>query len=196
MKPAVAATAATAATAAALLLAAAAVRAEPVAHAIDPTHSFVTFEVRHFGTSTTRGRFAVRQGTIELDKAARSGRAEITLDTKTVDSGIPSFDDHLRNADFFDVAVHPTARFVSDRFVFEGDKLASVPGQLTLLGKTLPVTLTATHYNCYLNPRVKREVCGGDFETTIQRSRWGMNFGLPGIPDDVHLVIQIEAARQ
>lgn len=180
-----------------LLAAAVSVQAEGATYAIDPTHTFATFEVRHFGTSTVRGRFDRTQGSVVLDKAARSGRAEITIDAASINSGIAAFDAHLKNKDFLDVTVHPTARFVGDRFTFDAnDKLASVQGQLTLLGQTQPVTLVAKHYDCYDNPRIKREVCGGDFEATIQRSQWGMTFGLPGIPDSVRLVIQIEAARQ
>ena len=186
----------TAVAAALALFAAGAAQAQCVAYAIDPTHTFVTFEVRHFGTSTVRGRFDRAQGSVALDKAARTGRADITIETASINSGIAAFDAHLKNKDFFDASVHPAARFVAERFEFDGDKVATVPGALTLLGKTLPVTLRATNFNCYDNPRIKREVCGGDFETTIQRSQWGMTFGLPGIPDNVRLVIQIEAAKQ
>jgi polyisoprenoid-binding protein YceI len=66
-----------------------------------------------------------------------------------------------------------------------------------LLGKTHPVTLKATNFNCYMNPMLKREVCGGDFETTIVRSQWGMGWGLNmGMPDNVRLVVQVEAIKQ
>jgi len=59
------------------------------------------------------------------------------------------------------------------------------------------VTLKATRFNCYNNPLLKREVCGGDFETTIARSHWGMNYGIDrGLPDDIHLLIQVEAIKQ
>ena len=54
----------------------------------------------------------------------------------------------------------------------------------------------ASSFGCYENPRLKREVCGGDFETTIKRSDFGMTFGVPFIPDDVKLLIQIEAIKQ
>jgi polyisoprenoid-binding protein YceI len=67
---------------------------------------------------------------------------------------------------------------------------------LTLLGKPQTVTLKANNFNCYQNPMLKREVCGGDFDTTIQRGDFGMTYGLPGIPNDVRLVIQIEAVKQ
>ncbi len=70
-------------------------------------------------------------------------------------------------------------------------------GTLTLLGKTLPVTLRAAQFNCYQNPMFKREVCGGDFETTLQRSQWGMGWGLNmGMPDTVRLLVQVEAVKQ
>jgi polyisoprenoid-binding protein YceI len=85
---------------------------------------------------------------------------------------------------------------VGDKFSFDGDKVSAVSGTLTLLGKTQPITLNATNFNCYDNPMLKREVCGGDFEATLQRSAFGMSYGLPGIPDSVKLVIQIEAVRQ
>jgi polyisoprenoid-binding protein YceI len=75
--------------------------------------------------------------------------------------------------------------------------VSSVAGQLTLLGKTLPVTLKATNFNCYQNPVLKREVCGGDFETTITRSQWGMGYGLDyGLPDNIRLLVQVEAVKQ
>ena len=89
----------------------------------------------------------------------------------------------------------PSATFQSSAFTFEGDKLVAVSGKLTLLGIAHDVVLTANRFNCYQNPRSKLDTCGGDFETTIARSKWGMGFGLPGIPDQVRLVIQIEAIR-
>ena len=70
-------------------------------------------------------------------------------------------------------------------------------GSLTLRGKAMPVTLKASNFNCYTSPMLKREVCGGDFETTIKRSQWGVNYGLEfGMPDDVRLLIQVEAVKQ
>ena len=98
--------------------------------------------------------------------------------------------------DFFNAAEFATAKFVGDKFEFDGTKVKSVSGNLTMLGKTSPVTLTAEHYNCFMHPRLKVEVCGGDFVTTIQRSQWGMTYALPGIPDSVRLEIQVEAVKQ
>jgi polyisoprenoid-binding protein YceI len=181
---------------AALLATAGVAQAQTATYAIDPTHTSVFFEAKHFGTSTNRGRWDKKEGTITLDKAAKTGKVEVTLDMNSITSGVGPFDGHLKSKDFFAVAEFPTAKFVGDKFAFNGDKLASVTGELTLRGKTNPVTLTATSFNCYENPMLKREVCGGDFEATIQRTQWGVNYGVPGIPDSVRIVIQVEAVKQ
>lgn len=184
-----------AATVAAAALATAA-QAAPATYAVDPTHTFVTFEAQHFGTSTNRGRFDKKSGSITVDAAAKTGKAEITIETGSINTGTGPFDGHLKSKDFFNTEAFPTAVFTGDKFTFEGTKVTSVSGTLTLLGKAQPVTLKASNYNCYENPRLKREVCGGDFETTIQRSAYGMSYGLPGIPDSIKLVIQVEAIKQ
>jgi len=172
-------------------------QAQSASYAIDPTHTFVSFEIGHFGTSTNRGRFDKKEGAVQFDRAGKSGKVEITIDTTSINTGTEAFNKHLNSGDFFDTAKFPTAKFVSDKFVFNGDKVSEIPGTLTLLGKTNPVVLKATNFNCYINPMLKREVCGGDFETTIQRSQWGMGWGLNfGMPDAVRLVVQVEAVKQ
>lgn len=180
----------------ALLAAAGFAHAQSATYSIDPTHTFVTFEAKHFGTSTLRGRFDRKEGTVQFDRAGKSGKADITIDMGSVSTGVGPLDGHLKSKDFFDAATNPSAKFVADKFVFDGDKVTEVAGSLTLLGKSNPVTLKASNFNCYQNPMLKREVCGGDFETTITRSQWGMAYGLPGIPDAIRLLIQIEAVKQ
>ncbi|MFG6431553.1 YceI family protein [Roseateles sp. LYH14W] len=180
----------------ALLAAVGAAQAQSATYAIDPTHTQVVFEAKHFGVSTNRGRWDKKEGTVTLDKAAKTGKVEFTLDMASISTGIGPFDGHLKSKDFFAAEEFPTAKFVGDKFTFSGDKLASVAGELTLRGVTKPVTLTASSFGCYENPRLKREVCGGDFEATILRSQWGMSYGLPGIPDSVRLLIQVEAIKQ
>lgn len=171
--------------------------AQAANYAVDPTHTFVTFEIGHFGASTNRVRFDKKQGTVEFDRAAKSGKVDISIDATSMNSGTPAFDKHLQSADLFNAAKHPTIQFVSDKFSFNGDKVSEVTGQLTLLGKTAPVTLKATQFNCYDSPMLKREVCGGDFETTIDRTQWGMNYGVDwGFSKNVRLVVQIEAVKQ
>lgn len=170
--------------------------AESATYAVDPTHTFVTWEAKHFGTSTSHGRFDKKSGTITLDKAAKTGKVELTIDMASMNTGVAPFDKHLTGEDFFNAAKFPEAKFVGTTFTFNGDKVASVAGNLTLHGKTNPVVLKATAYGCYENPYIKREVCGGDFETTITRSQYDISYGLPGIPDSIRLLIQVEAIKQ
>ncbi|WP_159917448.1 YceI family protein [Pantoea sp. 18069] len=173
-------------------------QAAPATYAIDPTHTFATFEIDHMGATTNRARFDKKQGTVEFDRAGKTGKVEVVLDMTSVNSGTPGFDKHLQSADIFNVAQFPTAKFVSDKFVFDGDKVKEVTGQLTLLDKTQPVTLKASKFNCYPSPMLqKREVCGGDFEATIDRTAFGLDYGVNfGASKQVRLVLQIEAVKQ
>ena len=172
-------------------------QAQSATYALDPTHTFVTFEMPHYGVTTNRGRFDKKTGTVQLDKAGKSGKVELTIETGSINTGTAAFDKHLQSKDFFNSAEFPTAKFVADKFSFNGDKVGEVSGTLTLLGKTNPVTLKASNFGCYQNPMLKVEVCGGDFETTIVRSQYGMGWGLNfGISDNVRLVIQVEGIKQ
>jgi polyisoprenoid-binding protein YceI len=179
-----------------LLVGAGAACAEPATFAVDPDHTVVTFEILHFGTSTHRGRFRGKEGSIVLDRAAKTGKADITVDTTSISISSPSLEGFLKGERAFNVGQNPAARFVGDTFTFDGAKVASVAGTLTILGKSQPATLKATRFNCYENGQLKREVCGGDFETTIQRSQFGLGVAQSVAPDDVHLLIQVEAIRQ
>lgn len=170
--------------------------AQASTYTIDPTHTFVTWEALHFGASTSRGRFDKTEGSIQMDRSAKSGRIDVTIATGSINTGLETFDKVVRGSNFFDSEKYPTARFVSDRLNFDGDKVQSADGQLTMLGKTLPVKLKAIRFVCYDNPFVKREVCGGDFEATFQRSQWGMSYAIPSASDEVKLLIQVEAVKQ
>ncbi len=165
-------------------------------YAIDPTHTFVNYENGHYGTTTNRGRFSTKDGTLFFDRNAKAGKVEIVIDISSVNTGVDFLNRQIQGKDFFNVADFPTGSFVSDKFVFDGDKVSEVQGQLTLKGKTHPVVLKAQKFNCYINPLVKREVCGGDFETNIQRSQWEILWGLQfGFEDAVKLIIQVEAIK-
>ena len=174
-----------------------AVHAQTATYAVDPTHTFATFEISHFGASVNRGRFDKKEGTVQLDKAARTGKVELTIDTTSINTGVAPFDKHLQSADIFDAAKFPTAKFVGDKFTFDGDKVVSVAGDLTIKGKTQPATFKANQFACYQSPMLKREVCGGDFEATIDRTQFGVDYGVQyGFPKNVRIVAQIEAVKQ
>ena len=183
---------------AAASLFAGAVHAAPATYAIDPTHTFATFEIDHNGASTNRVRFDKKTGSVEFDKEGKTGKVEVALDMTSVNSGTAAFNKHLQSADIFDAEKFPTAKFVSDKFVFDGDTLKEVTGQLTLKGQTHPITIKANKFACYPNAMLqKRETCGGDFEATIDRTQWGLDYGVQyGFPKNVRLVLQIEAVKQ
>lgn len=181
----------------AAILAVGTAQAESASYAIDPSHTYVTFEIGHFGTSTNRGRFDRKEGTVQFDRTSKSGKVDVSIDVASINSGFEAFNKHLQSPDLFDAAKYPKIRFFADQFTFSGDNVSEIAGTLTLLGKTLPVTLKANQFNCYQNRMNKREVCGGDFETTIDRSQWGMNYGIDwGFPKNVRLLVQVEAIKQ
>ena len=170
--------------------------AEPATYMVEPGHSSVTWEVLHMNTSTQRGLFLVKEGSVTVDRAARTGKADVTVEMASLAGvTVPGFDTALRGERGFNIAAFPTARFVSDGFTLDGEKVQSVPGMLTLLGKSLPVTMHAVRFNCYQNRTVKREICGGDFETTISRSQFGFTLGAGGAGDNIKLLVQVEAIK-
>jgi polyisoprenoid-binding protein YceI len=171
--------------------------AEPASYALDPAHTFVSFEIGHFGTSTNRGRFDKKEGTVQFDRAGKSGKVDVTVDVNSINTGFAAFEKHLKSPDLFNAEKFPTIKFVSEKFVFDGDKVSEIQGNLTLMGKTQPITLKASQFNCYQNPMNKREVCGGDFDATIDRTAFGMNYGIDwGFPKNVRFIVQVEAVKQ
>lgn len=178
-------------------LGAAAAHAEPQRYALDPMHSFVHFELMHFGTSTIRGRLGPARGSVTLDAAAGGGELSIELPMASVSTGVPPFDAHLKRADLLDVDAHPLAWFVARRLRYGADGgLATAQGELTLLGRSGGLTLTATRFGCYPHPRLQQQVCGGDFEGELRRSDFGIDYGLPFVADRVRLRVQVEGLRQ
>ncbi len=183
-----------------LLLAAALAVALPAAAApehytIDARHTFPSFEVGHMGFSLQRGRFNRTEGKVMLDAAAKKGSIDIRIDANSIDTGLDKLEEHLRGEDFFNVAKFPAITFKGDKFAFDGDKVKSVSGNLTMLGVTKPVTLTATYFNCADHPMAKKKACGGDFVATIKRTDFGMKYAVPAVGDEVKLQIQVEAFK-
>ncbi len=169
--------------------------AAPESYSLDSRHTFPSFELNHLGFSIQRGRFNKTAGKITLDSAARKGTADITIDAASIDTGLDKLEEHLRGEDFFNVAKFPTITFKGDQFAFDGDKVKSVAGTLTILGVSKPVTLTAAYFHCADHPMTKKKACGGDFTTTIKRTDFGMKYAVPAVADDVTLRIQVEAFK-
>lgn len=187
------------------LLALSAVLMAGVAHSatyeIDPEHTNARFAIDHFATSTNVGGFYGLAGEVEFNRDAKSDKIDITIPVNNLQTGSEAFTKHLKSADLFHAEQYPQMRFESVKFNYTGKgknrRLSSVDGKLTLLGQTHPVRLKATKFNCYQNPIKKAEVCGGDFTTTIDRTKWGMNYLVDiGMAKNVKIDIQIEAVRK
>ncbi len=179
------------------------VSAAPDNYTIDPYHSYVHFEVDHFGgLSRMRGRFDKTAGKFTLDHAAKTGSLDVTVQTSSVNTGDNdkgnrprSRDEHLRTPDFFNVAEFPTMTFKSTKVVFKGDNPGSIEGNVTLLGVTKPVTLNVERWRCMPHPQSKRDMCGGNATGVIKRSDFGMKFGIPSVGDELALFIEIEGYK-
>jgi polyisoprenoid-binding protein YceI len=165
-------------------------------YTIEPGHTYPSFEADHMGISVWRGKFTKSSGTIVLDRAAKTGSLDITIDAASVDFGNEKLSNHAKTADMFDVAKFPTAHYKSKSITFQGDTPVAVEGELTLHGVTKPVTLAINKFRCIQHPMFKREVCGADASAEFNRADFGINLGLPKFAPEVKLAIQVEAIKQ
>ena len=166
------------------------------AYTIDGNHTFPSFEINHMGFSTFRGRFDKTSGTLTLDTAKKTGSVDVIIDVASISTGVEKLNEHLKTPDFFDAATFPTITFQSNAFKFEGDKLVSITGDLTMHGVTKPVTLTVDSLVCKDHPFLKVPACGAGAHTLIKRTDWGIGKYPPAVlGEDVTLRIQIEAHR-
>jgi polyisoprenoid-binding protein YceI len=166
----------------------------PVTYRLDPNHTFVTFEVRHFGTSTLRGRIGPVTGEVLVDRGAKSGDLRLRVPVATVSTGARLLDARLKEPDLLATAEYPEAYFVATQFHFDAaGGVREVRGEFTLRGVGEPLSLVARSFACRRDDMLKKDVCGGDFEADLKRGRFGATFGEPFVSDDVHLVIQVEA---
>ena len=185
--------------------------AAPDTYLIDVVHSFPNFSVNHLGMSTIQGRFDKMSGKITLDRAARTGALEVKVETASVNTGDArheagswaaknygprSRDEHLRSADFFNVAEFPDATYKSSKFNFNGDNLESVEGTLTLVGVTKPVKLTVTAFKCAAHPFTKKEMCGADAVASFKRTDFGIKTFVGPVSDEVKLTFNIESYKE
>jgi polyisoprenoid-binding protein YceI len=187
----------TALTAVMLTLVAGAVLAEPVTYQIDPAHTYPSFEADHFGgMSVWRGKFDHSSGTIVLDKEKGTGKVDITVDTSSIEFGMPKLNEHAKSAEMFDVEKYPTATYKGTLTGFKNGVPTEVDGQFTLHGVTHPLKLTINQFKCMTYPMDKKEHCGADASATLNRADYGIGFGDKyGFKMDVKLGIQVEGVR-
>ncbi len=176
--------------------------AQRVTYAIDPAHSQIDFGIKHMAISTVHGRFAIKDGAVDLDPQNVTDSSVLaTIDVTSVDTGVAQRDGHLRSPDFFDTAKFPTATFKSTKITKAGEGY-DVVGDLTLHGVTKPVTL---HMDAPSKEQVamdKKAHRGFTATTTIHRQDFGLNWngtlksGDNMLGDDVKMEFDIEAAQK
>ncbi|MDO8932899.1 MAG: YceI family protein, partial [Rhodocyclaceae bacterium] len=154
------------------------------------------FEYSHFGYSLQMSRFDKTSGKVVLDRAAKTGSVDVTIDMKSVNTGSAAFNGHIQGEDFLDTEKFPTATFKSTSMKFDGDKPVAVDGNLTIKGITKPVTLTVTSFHCMPHPMTKRDACGANATTKIKRTEFNAGKHAPYVGDEVTLTIAIEAGKE
>lgn len=157
---------------------------------LDPGHTFPQFEIDQLGLFTERGQFRLIQGSLEYDVKQHSGRLEVVIDARSLDTGNDERDTVLKGAGWFNVGRYPTLTFRSQRFIFEQDRLVAIDGELTMLGVTQPMRLAVVRVQCGLSPASSKQRCTADANGTLRRSRFGMRTGLPFVGDEVRLRIR------
>jgi polyisoprenoid-binding protein YceI len=171
--------------------------AAPATYNLDPSHTYPSFEADHMGgLSIWRGKFNTSSGKVVLDRAAKTGTVEVTVQTASINFGHAKMDEHARGPDLFDVEKYPTAVYKGKFSAFNGDVPTEVQGELTLHGITRPVTLTINRFLCKPHPMLKREACGVDASAQINRKDFGVSYGEAyGFDMGVKLLIQAEGIR-
>lgn len=169
--------------------------AAPENFALDPQHTYPSFEIDHLGFSTMRGTFTAMSGQLVYDQEQRTGSVQATIDAASIFTGFAKRDEHLRSKDFFNVEQFPTLSFASEPFQLQADRPAAVAGTLTLLGVTKPVALNVKPTRCGARPD-KQYVCGALVTGQIKRSDWGLNAYVPFVGDEVKIQIEVEAMKK
>jgi polyisoprenoid-binding protein YceI len=170
--------------------------AAPVTYTTDANHTFAQFEYNHLGFSNQTSRFNTVTGTVTIDQVAKKGSADITIDTKSVDTGSALFNTHIQSEDFLSTTQFPTASFQSDDMIFKGDKPVALKGVLTLKGVSKLVTLKITNFECKKHPMSGVDYCGANAETKVKRTEFNMGKYAPHVGDDVSILIAIEASKK
>lgn len=166
-------------------------------YTVDAGHTQVIWTLDHLGFSPYTGIFGDVTGTLTLDpKNPNGAKVDVTIPVSKVTTASAGLTQHLLRPgkdggkpDFFG-ASPADARFVSTAVVATGET-ARITGNLTLNGVTRPVTLDATFYGAGKMPAAMggKENVGFRAMTTIQRSQFGLGFGVPMVGDEVKLEI-------
>lgn len=147
---------------------------------LDKTHTKLSYAVSHMMLSESAGdfkKYEVKVTTKTPDDFA-DAVVEVTIDVNSISSDNTDRDNHLKTADFFDVAKFPTITFKSKSFKKGEGKKYVVVGDLTMHGVTKPATLDVTMIGTGVNPYSKKAMAGFKFTTVLKRT----DFTLGSVP--------------
>lgn len=162
---------------------------------LDPTHTYVLWNINHLGFSTQSGKWYAR-GMLTMDKEhPENSKVRVTIDVAHVITGQPALDDRLRSKEFFDTAKYPKATFVSDKVEMTGENTAKVDGILTMHGVSKPVILDVKLNQEGESPVTKKLTVGFSATAVVKRSDYGITAYLPILGDNVQLEIEAEGVR-
>jgi len=168
---------------------------------IDTTHSSIAFSLRHLVIAKVRGQFKSWRGSVSWDDAdVRRSSVVVEIDAASIDTAEAKRDEHLRSADFFDVANHPTLTFKSTSLKANGKDSWLVTGDLSMRGVTKSVTLPVTLLGEGKDPW-GNEKMGFEASTALSRTDYGLTWnkqleaGGVLLGDEVKIQISIEANK-
>ncbi len=164
----------------------------------DPNHSEIGFSISHMSVSKIHGQFGAVNATLVYNEADVSkSTVTATIGVGTIDTGVDQRNNHLKSADFFDVANIPTATFTSTAVVKNGGKL-TVTGNLTLHGVTKPVVLEVEGPTASVPGPDGKLHTGFSAAATLDRTAFGIGPKFPGamIGNEVKLDIELEVVKQ
>lgn len=171
--------------------------AEVEHYKFDTVHSQVIFFVEHMGFAKSEGEFLDFDGDLYIDRDnLANSSVNVVVKTASVDMDDTKWDDHLKNADFFNVTEFPVMTFKSKEVVLTGENSADIHGDLTILGITKPLVLHTVHNKTGENPYSKKKQVGFSATGVVKRSEYGMDYGIPNVGDEAELRIEVEAVKQ
>jgi len=145
---------------------------------IDTAHTDVLFSAKHMMVTTVRGKFADVSGTISIDEENPTvSTGEFSVAVASLNTGVEPRDGHLRSADFFDAANHPTATFASTKVLAKGGNDYVVTGDLTIRGTTRPVSFDVELLGFYTGLNGARRA-GLHATGKINREDFGLNWNV------------------
>ena len=167
---------------------------------LDPAHTSIEFAVRHMMIATVKGTLNLKEGYVETDETGKPLKVEARLDAKSIHTGVPDRDNHLRSPDFLDVERYPEIVFRSERITPLGEGRYRVEGEVTIRGVTRPLSFEVETYGPAKDPWGNERIAA-HFEGKLNRKDFGLNWnaaiemGGVVVGDAVEITLEVELTK-